>query len=91
MVCGVNSLMNKCLNMNWLPLTLALNIEKYCYSYLNGLVDLWCLRGRCLPIADYKHKPKYISTMSFCIELDCQFSPLPNSVMLRIAACQSGE
>ena len=29
---------------------LTLNIEKYCYSYLNGLADLWCLRGRCLPI-----------------------------------------
>ena len=41
MVCGVNSLMNRCLNMNWLH---------HCYSYLNGLADLWCLRGRCLPI-----------------------------------------
>jgi len=29
---------------------LTLNIKKYCYSYLNGLADLWCLRGRCLPI-----------------------------------------
>ena len=27
-----------------------LNIETYCYSYLNELADLWCLRGRCLPI-----------------------------------------
>jgi len=33
-----------------LATSLTLNIEKYCYSYLNGLADLWCLRGRCLPI-----------------------------------------
>ena len=33
-----------------LATSLMLNIEKYCYSYLNGLADLWCLRGRCLPI-----------------------------------------
>jgi len=23
----------------------TLNIDKYCNSYLNGLADLWCLRG----------------------------------------------
>ena len=28
-----------------LAISLALNIGKYCYSYLNGLADLWCLRG----------------------------------------------
>ena len=33
-----------------LATSLSLNIEKYCYSYLNGLADLWCLRGRCLSI-----------------------------------------
>jgi len=32
---------------------LTLNVEKYCYSYLNGLVDLWCLRGRCLHMFTY--------------------------------------
>jgi len=42
--------LNKCLNMNCMATSLTLNIKKYCYSYLNGLVDLWCLRGRCLPI-----------------------------------------
>jgi len=31
-----------------LATSLTLNIEKYCY--LNGLADLWCIRGRCLPI-----------------------------------------
>ena len=30
--------------------SLTLNIEKYCFPYLNGLADLWCLRGRGLPI-----------------------------------------
>ena len=34
--------------------SLTLNIEKYCYSYLNGLADLCCLRGRCLPIVQIK-------------------------------------
>ena len=34
-----------------LATSLRLNIEKYCYSYLNGLADLWCLRGGSLPIA----------------------------------------
>ena len=33
-----------------LATSLTLNIEKYCYSYVNGLADLWGLRGRCLPI-----------------------------------------
>ena len=33
-----------------LATSLTLNIEKYCYSYWNGLADLWCLRGHCLPI-----------------------------------------
>jgi len=28
-----------------LATSLTLNIEKYCYSYLNGLADLWYLRG----------------------------------------------
>jgi len=28
-----------------LATSLMLNIEPYCYSYLNGLADLWCLRG----------------------------------------------
>jgi len=28
-----------------LATSLTLNIEKYCFSYLNGLADLWCLRG----------------------------------------------
>jgi len=28
-----------------LATSLTLNIEKYCYFYLNGLADLWCLRG----------------------------------------------
>jgi len=26
-------------------------LAKYCYSYLNGLADLWRLRGCCLPIS----------------------------------------
>jgi len=37
--------------------SLTLNIKKYCYSYLNGLADLWCLRGRCLPILRCKSHP----------------------------------
>ena len=36
-----------------LATSLTLNIEKYCYSYLSGLADLWCLRSRCLPITTY--------------------------------------
>ena len=46
--------MNECLVYSFLyklATSLTLNIEKYCNSYLNGLADLWCLRGRCLPKA----------------------------------------
>ena len=28
-----------------LATSLTLNIEKYCYSCVNGLADLWCLRA----------------------------------------------
>jgi len=28
-----------------LATSLTPNIENYCYSYLNGLADLWCLKG----------------------------------------------
>jgi len=44
-----------------LATSLTLNIEKYCYSCVNGLADLWCLRGRCLPIKQVKlsSKDKY--------------------------------
>jgi len=48
MVSGVNSLINIRLDMATL---LTLN-KKYCYSYLNGLADVWCLKGRRLPISD---------------------------------------
>ena len=44
-----------------LATSLTLNIEKYCYSCVNRLADLWCLRGRCLPIKHVKlsSKDKY--------------------------------
>jgi len=58
LVSCVNSHINKCLDM---ATSLTLNIEKYCYSCVNGLADLWCLRGRCLPIKHVKlcSKDKY--------------------------------
>ena len=44
--------------------SLTLNIEKYCYFYLIGLADLWCLRGGSLPIARCASKeiPLYLLT-----------------------------
>jgi len=44
MASGVNSLLNKMFQYE-LATSLTLNIERYCYSYVNGLSDLWCLRG----------------------------------------------
>ena len=58
-----------------LATSLMLNIEKYCYSYLNGLADLWCLRGRCLPIALYAiNKPSTIVNTDLVIHVSTQTS-----------------